>query len=60
MLAENLQTWREQLLREGRVERGRETAQNLITLTEMDDSLIAKATGLSVEDVSKLRAAVRH
>ena len=64
MLAENLKNWREQLLWEGRVEgrveTSRETAHNLITLTEMDDPMIARITGLSVEEVSKLRAATRH
>ena len=67
MLAENLENWREQLIREG-LERGLEqglerleqTARNMITLTDMDDAMIAKITGLTVEEVAKLREASRH
>jgi predicted transposase/invertase (TIGR01784 family) len=70
-LAENLENWREQLIREGlerglergleqgRIENSHETARNMITLTDMDDAMIAKITGLTVEEVAKLREASR-
>ncbi len=45
---------------QGRIENSHETARNMITLTDMDDAMIAKITGLTVEEVAKLREASRH
>ncbi|MCG5531374.1 hypothetical protein LRD18_10995 [Halorhodospira halochloris] len=63
MLAENIQTWAEQEQHKGREEGLQEgerlglekTARNLISLNALTDEQIAQATGLSVEDIAKLR-----
>jgi predicted transposase/invertase (TIGR01784 family) len=72
MLAERIKKWPEQWeergiqkgiqkgIQQGRMETRLETARNLIVRTEMDDSLIAEISGLSVEAVTKLRAETKH
>lgn len=46
--------------REGRVEAKRETALNLIKRTEMDDAMIADIAGLTISQVTELRAETKH
>jgi predicted transposase/invertase (TIGR01784 family) len=68
MLAENLETLRENLLNKGRMEgeqfgaekSKRETARNLIARTEMNDQTIAEITGLPATEVAKLRSETLH
>ena len=68
MLAENLENLvnkeRLQGREEGRQEGERlhadKTACNLIARTEMDDVMIAEIAGLSIEDVTRLRAETQH
>jgi len=68
MLAENLQHWAEKERLEGRMEgrmeglleARRQTARNLITHTEMADTMIAEIAGLPAEEVTELRAETRH
>jgi predicted transposase/invertase (TIGR01784 family) len=61
MLAENLENLvkkeRMEGRQEGRQEANRETARNLIKLAVLSDQQIAEATGLTVVDVQRLRAA---
>ncbi|WP_409525357.1 Rpn family recombination-promoting nuclease/putative transposase [Nitrincola sp. MINF-07-Sa-05] len=47
-------------IQKGRMETMCETARNLIARTEMDDAMIADISGLSVDEVTKLRAEARH
>jgi predicted transposase/invertase (TIGR01784 family) len=72
MLAERIKKWPEQWEErgiqkgiqkgrmEGRQEAKRETARNLITRTEMDDTMIAEISGLSEAEVKALRAEIKH
>jgi hypothetical protein len=71
MLAENLENWAQQERQEGRweerleaerraLESKRNAARKLITLTEMNDRLIAEIEELPVEEVEKLRAETQH
>lgn len=57
MLAENLENLVKKERLEGRQEANRETARNLIKLAVLSDQQIAEATGLTVVDVQRLRAA---
>ncbi len=41
--------------REGRQEALHETARNLMRTTNLDDAAIARATGLSIEEITSLR-----
>lgn len=47
-------------LLEGRMEVQRTVARNLIAQTDMGDAMIAEISGLSVEEVIKLRASSNH
>jgi alcohol dehydrogenase YqhD (iron-dependent ADH family) len=71
MLAENLENWAQQERQEGRreerleaerraLESKRNAARKLITLTEMNDRLIAEIEELPVEEVERLRAETQH
>ena len=56
MLAENL----ENLVKKERLEGRQETARNLINRTEMKDQMIAEIAGLTIDEVSQLRSAIKH
>ncbi len=72
MLAERIKKWPEQWEErgiqkgiqkgrmEGRQEAKRETARNLITRTEMYDTMIAEISGLSEAEVQAIRAEIKH
>ena len=47
-------------LLEGRMEVQRTVARNLIAQTDIGDAMIAEISGLSVEEVIKLRASSNH
>jgi predicted transposase/invertase (TIGR01784 family) len=64
MLAENLENWAKKEQMEGE-QRGieknkRETARNLLKLGVIGDEQIAEATGLSVDEIAKLRIEDKH
>ncbi|WP_227842342.1 hypothetical protein [Vreelandella zhuhanensis] len=48
------------LLNDAKREGREEVARSMILKTEMDDVMIADIAELSVEDVSKLRAEIKH
>ena len=67
MLAERIKKWPEQWEERGRLEAEqraleskRNAARKLITLTEMNDQLIADIEELPVEEVEKLRSEIQH
>lgn len=72
MLAENLANWAQEERQAGRLEgrqegrlEGRQegivtTARNLLTLGTLSDDQIAVATGLTVEEIAKLRNESTH
>ena len=68
MLAENLANWAQEERQAGRLEgrqEGRQegivtTARNLLTLGALSDDQIAVATGLTVEEIAKLRNESTH
>ena len=60
MLAENLENLVKKERLEGRQEGRQETARNLINRTEMNDQMIAEIAGLTIDEVSQLRSAIKH
>lgn len=55
MLAERIKQWPERWKLEGREEGREEIARNMIRETSMDDSVIARLAGLTVDRVAELR-----
>ena len=68
MLAENLENLvkKERLegilvgRQEGEHMKAEQIARNLISRTEMDDQMIAEIAGLTFDEVSQLRSAIKH
>ncbi|PFG09242.1 MULTISPECIES: hypothetical protein [unclassified Marinobacter] len=60
MLADNLENLVKKERLEGRQEGRQETARNLINRTEMNDQMIAEIAGLTIDEVSQLRSAIKH